>query len=397
MIRSPARRSALVMAALLLGPLLLLASCGGVAACVGWWCVGVGPCYPYCYDTWDTAFGDFDGDGLVDTASGAPGGTMLVVRRGDAPGSLTDGQVLASAGGAGVDFVRAGQFSADANLDLVVVDSAAGEVRTRLGDGTGGFAVPGAAFALRTPAPLRRVQVASVDGDPFDDLVLFDFEGGIFVLLSDGAGGFTAGAAGRVAFGPGVVALAVGLLDGDAMVDIAILDADTRSLSVYTGTGTGGWTRSAGPFAIADLPSAAAIGEFNGLPGLDLAVVSGGDPHLRLFFGGGDGTLTPSAQGPLALGLSSVSHIRALPDVSAPAGPADLVVVGTVGFGGGSVLLGIPNLGAGVFGTPGARVPTPTVKDLLVIDLNADARMDLLLSYTEGSGVGIALGGPRAR
>lgn len=386
----------LVCVLLLLG--LVLSSCGGVSACIGWWCVGVGPCYPYCYSAkigssrFETAYGDFDGDGNLDTASGVAGQTMVILRSGTGGGGFGDPTVFTSASGTSVDFLRTGAFNADAFLDLVVVDVAAGQVRTHLGDGSGAFPTAGVPFTLPSLPAIRRVRVGRVNADAFDDVVLFDFDGGMLVLLSDGAGGFTPAAAGRVAFGIGAVAFGMGLLDGDALVDVAVLDVVAGTLSVYAGNGAGAWALSAGPFALAGVPTAAAVGEFNGQPGLDVAILCGDVPSVRLFFGNGAGGLSASAQGEIPLPFGSATHLRALPAASAPGGPADLVVVGTQLNTG---LVGLPNNGDGTFGAAGAPVFTPHVRDLIVTDLNGDAYMDLLLTHSQGSGVGVALGGTR--
>ena len=388
----PLRPLCLVVALLLL-PVLLFSACGGVAACVGWWCVGIGPCYPYCDYAVDTAYGDFDGDGRIDTASATPGQTMVILRSGTADSSFGEARTFTATSGSSGDFIRAGNFSADANLDLVVVDVAAGQVRAHLGDGAGMFPTQGAPLPLPSLPPIRAVRVGPVNGDAFDDVVLFDFEGGVLVLLSDGAGGFTVGGAGRVSFGSGAVSIALGLLDADGMIDLVVLDGAARTLSAYTGDGTGAWTLTAGPIGVTALPRAAALGEFNGVPGLDLAVVSNGPtvPQLRIYFGNGDGTVTASPQGPVSLHLGTVRLLKAVPDAAAPGGPMDLVAVT------GASLYGIPNRGDGTFGTPGALVLTAPIKDVLPTDVNGDAFTDLLITYESGSGVGIALGGTRER
>jgi uncharacterized protein (TIGR03437 family) len=169
---------------------------------------------------------DFNRDGVADVASANLGipplaGTqvstvgVLLGTRGGLPGGLNemalDGNVVELA---------AGEFTGDANPDLLALTITAGGARLCLygGNGAGGFAAPLCSSVAGTPS---RMVSGDFDKDGrLDVMLLRAFDGVVFTMLNSGGGTFTAG---PVVMVPVPSALAVADWNGDGMPDAAVV------------------------------------------------------------------------------------------------------------------------------------------------------------------------------
>lgn len=183
------------------------------------------------------AVGNFDGRGFDDLAVGVgasrsahdrkPGSTeltgddVLVYVSSGTPGALfpsapTHGPIRV---GAAPDSIAVGDFDADADVDLAVMDSASGDITTLVGDGQGRFSVR--AVNVTVGGVPRSVAAGDFNGDGLTDLVTANFHGStISVLEGNGDGTFQP----AVEFwsGDATTSAAAGHFDGDRRLDVVV-------------------------------------------------------------------------------------------------------------------------------------------------------------------------------
>jgi hypothetical protein len=278
--------------------------------------------------------------------------------------------------------VAVGDFNADGNLDLAVVNQRklvglAGNVSVRLGNGDGSFQ-PQVTYPLgRYP---NTVRVADFNGDGKPDLTIANATGSgqkrgfVQVLLGNGDGTFQAGI--RSDGGKSPAGLAVGDLNGDGRLDlvtfdICAIDCNTLRVNALLGNGDGtfkvAWTSGGG-----STPGAVALGDFNGDGKLDLAVTDGAQLSIRL--GKGDGTFGTKVN--YAAGVTP--FWIAVADFDGD-GKLDVAVTNFGSTGSVSVLLGEGN---GTF-QPATNYPLSPVAipiEMVAADVNGDQRVDLVVT-----------------
>ena len=288
-------------------------------------------------------------------------------------------------------WVATGDFNADGNLDLVVVNQNcpslscnpndnSGSVSILLGNGNGTFQ-PQVQYITQTN-PFA-VVVADFNGDHKLDLGVAvvgceSCDGGLSVLLGKGDGTFQK----RLDFGtttPGS-SITTGDFNGDGKLDVAI-GGSVNSILLGNGDGTfvfdGSYSGGNGTIVSADL---------NGDGKLDLA--SGG----FILLGNGDGTFQPAIQ----YGPQGVDTASTLADFNGD-GKVDLAIT-NLGCAGFNLLTcqGVPGfvaivlgLGDGTFA--GATSYTSDVLAYLTsADFNGDGHLDL--AGENGSGIVTLLG-----
>jgi uncharacterized repeat protein (TIGR01451 family) len=257
----------------------------------------------------DVVAADFDRDGRMDVAVAAPGRGEIVLLAGDGMGGLSVAQRVPL--GAFVDAMAVADLDGGGGPDLLAADAGAGDVLLLRNDGTGRFLRPsGGVLAGRGACDLG---VADLDGDGHADAVAARRggaadQGGIAVLLGDGAGGFPAGApTWLVDRHPS--ALAAADVDGDLRLDLVTANQVSGSLSLLRGTAAG--------FAPAESHGVSvdardvAVSDFDGDGRLDLAATHFAGHGVSVLLGTGHGgfgapTAFPAANGPVALDTSDL-------------------------------------------------------------------------------------------
>jgi hypothetical protein len=251
------------------------------------------------------ATGDFNGDGIVDTAVTSSGTNQVSILLGTGDGNFRPA-VNYPVGADPVAIVTA-DFNHDGHLDLAVLNSnpnksgVGGSISILTGVGDGTF-VAGATYAVGfIPTALA---TGDFDGDGNLDLAVvisnpnLQFGSGFVTILMGSANGtFTAQSNYAVGITPS--SIAVGDFNGDGRLDLAVgspingVSFNPQSeISILMNTGSGNFSAGSS-FAIGPLqsvPTSIAVADFNNDGSLDLAIALNGTNLSVICEGNGDGT-----------------------------------------------------------------------------------------------------------
>ena len=226
---------------------------------------------------------DLNGDGSLDVAVG--GSSAVDVFLGNGDGSFH----VATAYGVGSQFIALGDFNNDQ-----VFDAAAGGssfVGVAFGNPDGSFA---AAREYSVETLLRDLASGDFNGDKISDIAVTRQppSNTMQVLLGDGQGGLTGGAA----FSNITQAfLITGDFNGDSKLDLSA-SGDGADIFIYLGNGDGTF-QAAKRTSLTD-PNFEVAGDFNGDGKLDLAVSNTFTDKVSVLLGHGDGFFDPPVRYP---------------------------------------------------------------------------------------------------
>jgi uncharacterized protein (TIGR03437 family) len=330
---------------------------------------------------------DFNGDGNLDLAvpvmPDASGQGHLAILLGHGDGTF--GTPSSIAAGSFPFYLATGDFNSDGKLDLAVSYlSATGPgpvgVLVLLGKGDGTFAP-----AVNYPVGLSPATIVAADfnGDGKLDLATLDAELGItnklWVLLGNGDGTFQAAVSTATGTGNGYLSYAD--LNHDGRLDALIADQSASDLVVLRGNGDGTFQSPAQYLAAAQPTSVAALplGDGNTALFFSDAISS----NVMLGFAESDGTVDiPPLQ---SIGQSTAAIVTG--DLNGDGQP-DLVISDPLA---GSVYVLLAT-GKGVFSAPASysagRMPAP----LALADLNGDGKLDVVVGTASGLGVLLGTG-----
>jgi hypothetical protein len=246
-----------------------------------------------------------------------------------------------------------------------------------------------------------RPVLADMNGDSKPDVVIAcgtccgskpDPESGIVVvLLGDGKGGFARVESGPVRIGPSARKVAVGDVNGDRKPDVVVGEHDSASITVWLGDGKGGL--KAAPFSPVKASDTkrphthdVALADVDGDGHLDLLSTNANDGTVSILKGDGSGQFAPAPGSPVSAARHPYDSI-AVVDVNGDAKP-DLVVPDLRGNA-VSVLLG---QGGGAFGKPAQFPLGPRPGYIVVGDVNGDRKPDLVATHDDDPLVAILLG-----
>ncbi len=254
------------------------------------------------------AFGDVNGDGLLDLAvANQNSNTVSVLLNATAPGATTPSFATQQTFATGTSpiSVAFGDVNGDGLLDLAVANLNSANVSVLLNE-----TAPGAttlSFATQqtfaTGAAPTSVAFGDVNGDGLLDLAVANLNSAtVSVLLNTTAPGATAPTfATRQAFTAGTNprSVAFGDVNGDGLLDLAVANAGSDNVSVLLNTTAPGATTptfaAQQTFDTGTSPNSVAFGDVNGDGLLDLAVANAGTGTVSVLLNATlPGATTPS-------------------------------------------------------------------------------------------------------
>lgn len=191
--------------------------------------------------------GRFNGDAIDDFAVAMDFGDVVAMFLGNGDGTFDEPVFLPVSDSA--QMIAAADVNDDTFVDLIVgVNSFPGGIDVLFGDGEGDFSAPSRVFNLVNGLFSQSIEVADLDDDGAQDLVLAvgfsnpifakgtqDFVGGLFLLWGDGGGTFT-----QVDFQFAGTDIGDGKavdIDGDGVLDLVAASGNARDVSVLLGNG----------------------------------------------------------------------------------------------------------------------------------------------------------------
>ena len=271
-------------------------------------------------------------------------------------------------------------FNGDGIADIVIANQGEDTVSVLLGNGDGSFQTQKTYLKGNGPAVYYvpgRVNVPSLlvigdfnaDGNP-DIAVLNQGDNTVSVLLGNGDGTFQPQRAFSTGSNPYAVAL--GDFDGDGILDLLIANEADNTVSVLLGNGDGTFQPQK-TYATGSSPCSIALGDFNGDGHLDAAVANNGGGTVSVLLGNGDGTFQPQQTYATDTGPYSLQAADFNGD-----GTPDLVVASEVdGSNDIDVLLGN---GDGAFQSPRVSTSGGSPSSFVVGDFDEDGNLDLIVA-----------------
>lgn len=337
------------------------------------------------------AVGDFNHDGKLDLAVGSSGSDDVTIFLGDGHGDLR--RAGSYPVGPNPTEIAVGDFNRDGNLDLAVASHGVAKVSILLGDGRGGFhPTPGSPFAVHSVPHPHTVDACDVNGDGFLDLVIDSWgENRLTLLLGDGKGGFvlpgTPIEVGRKPYRN----LRLVDLNGDGKCDIVTPNMVERGVTILFGDGHGNFRGSErNPVPAGPSPFVVVVADVNGDGKPDL-VVANYSGHIE----------DPSGDALTFLLGDGHGNFRLGPRIMAGRAPGDVAVGDVDGDGIADAV--IANAGTGdvtvAFGGIGGLSPSRTTRvpvggqfwHILLADLDGNRRADLVTANGEAHTITLLL------
>lgn len=216
-------------------------------------------------------------------------------------GVMSDGtfeDVSVISGSTNLTTLTTGDINGDGNIDFVARNVSSGELVAYFGNGSGGV---GAEVTIDTPPGFYSIDLADIDNDGSEDIILGSIAGEVYSYINNGNGTFQTAITSSTGIAD-VYDVTTGDFNNDGIVDYF---ASHKSLGseVYLGNGDG-------TFTLSDTLSGAqqaTTGDFNGDGILDIATADAYSTEAKIYIGDGSGSFTEYALDGPAYYSSSVS------------------------------------------------------------------------------------------
>ena len=337
--------------------------------------------------------GDFNADGQPDLAVVNEGSDNISILLGSGNGTFAPA-VNISLDQPGISVsptsIVTADFNQDGKLDLAVATPNVHDIAVLAGNGDGTFGAP-VHYALDDPNfvnNISKLAVVNLNGDGFPDLILSNLSSNhMTVLLGRGDGTFPS--ASSYAAGPEPIGIAIADFNGDGHPDIVAADfAVDGEVTLLLGS-VGGTLQAAPVRRSGYVPTSLGVGDFNGDGKLDLVTASSVTPAPSglgtgvVMLGNADGTF----QAPKIWSTSAISSV-AVGDLDGD-GKLDIVETNpTPGNGNVSVLLG---KGDGTFQSAANYTVGTTPETVAVADLNGDGKPDVIVGNRTSLNISVLL------
>jgi hypothetical protein len=351
--------------------------------------------------------GDFNADRILDLAVVNFSGTISILlgNGGSGRGDGTFGPKLDHSVGAGSFSVTAGDVNADGILDLVTANGNSDNVSILLGNGSSGRG--DGTFAPKVDYPVganpRFVAAGDFNADAVLDLATANYgSDNVSVLLGNGDGGRGLGTfAAKTDYPTGLwsTSVAMGDFNADSILDLAVTNSNSHNISVLLGRGSGG--KGDGTFASkVDYPNVGGLspwfvstGDFNSDSILDLVTANITSNNVSVFLGNGSGG---KGDGTFAAGVlyTTGPDCRSLTTGDFNSDRILDFATGHYGSDKINVLLGNGSGGRGD-GTFAAMVSYTTGSNPMSVttgDFNADGILDLAAASYPSGNISVLLG-----
>jgi len=274
--------------------------------------------------------------------------------------------------------VATADFNKDGRTDVAVANTTGNSVSVLLSNGAGGFTAAGPALATGAGPNGITTGDFNEDGNP-DFATANTNTNNVTIYLGNGAGGFTVATPAAMLGGPfGIVAADV---NRDGHTDLLTANFASGSMGVLLGNGLGGFTPGTA-VNTGGQASHVAVADFNNDGSPDVAVTNFSGNTVSLYLGNGLGGFTAGAGSPVATGAGPVTI--AVGDYNSD-GLAD---VATANFASGNVTILAGNGSGGLTAMAGSPVATGgSPRWITALDYNGDGKMDLALASSSTNSV----------
>ena len=257
------------------------------------------------------AVGDFNGDGIPDLAV-APvldeGNSELLLGNGDGTFTIAGGSTGFGSDAATSNAIAVGDFNGDGKLDLVEAcvsgnDQPCNLLLIQSGNGDGTFTLSCELSLSFEGSQSMAVGDFNADGQP-DVAVINSLANGVNVFLNKGS--CPSAVSAIPATGDGPTSIAAADFNGDGKLDLAVANSGSNNVTILLGNGDGTFTAAASP-ATGTAPNSLAVGDFNGDGVPDLVVANAGSSNVTILLGNGDGTFKAATSPAADTGSTSVT------------------------------------------------------------------------------------------
>jgi uncharacterized protein (TIGR03437 family) len=330
------------------------------------------------------AIADFNNDGKKDLAVVNRGSHTVSILLGDGAGNFAAATNFSTGDTFSEPFALAvGDFNNDGKSDVVVSKQNVHVISLLLGNGNGGLSTPTDFSVGENPATFA---VGDFNGDGNTDIAVADAgfnNGGVYVLLGNGAGSF--GSPARFTAGPRPRYIATGDFNRDNKVDLAVANVGFgfNKISILLGNGTGGFNAPT-DFAVGSSPIGLVVRDFNKDSFLDIAVANTDSHNVSILKGDGQGSFGPAVNFPANTFPLSIASGDFDGD-----GKIDLAVGANSTGDRISILRGDDT---GQFLAPASFSAGSGPYDLAASDLNGDGGSDLAVANASSGNVSVLVG-----